>query len=883
MRYKKEPQYYYVRRMLGLGMCVSRGTAAVLNLSCCMLVLPMCRALITTLSGCTSSRTARPRPPSLPAVLAAPATHAAKSTHIMIAVTIVITSVAHTGAHLANAINFSRHYSAQYPEINVANFRGEAPFRLFVATVPGITGVVMVLVLGALCLTSMRWVRRRSYDVFFYTHRLGFVFLVLLLVHPLSGVLKEQKNLHGHIPGCQMYKETFRSGVVGNPDPQVGYPEPNELDYPEQHEIGYPEPHEIGYPEPHDFGFPEPHDIGFPEPHEDHYPELDEIGFPEPDEDSYLEHSEIGYPEPYEDRYIALNGVSYPESNAISFTSQEVIGFPEPDEVVQPGSEEIGYPEPNIDYPASDVGFPEPDVGYTGSKEDEGSPRLRGGSGRAGKYHRARKKRRKCHRPPVFGAIHSKTWIWVGVALLVWAADWLVRVWRRRVEVEVVEVVHHPCDVVELTLRQRSFTCLPGQFVMLQCPQVSNFEWHPFTVTKTPSDDSPGTFTVFMRARGDWSKRVAALLPSKSSQVDDPSQRPTYGPQELSSRRVHAKPNLVQANYLSSKGDGERLFSPQSVQPCLSARAVDESKVYSFLQGKNSSFNLLREHCTSQPPVCTHTQDNERSCSQSPLMKHFSSSQSCIKVHSQFDHPSPVLPPGKLSQSHVGNRIDNNELESIFLNSSIKTPMHLDKHVRKIQNENEDSHQTTEHHTVHIAPDTCARLYVDGPFSSPSEDMIRYPVVVGIAGGVGITPLAATLTHILHHPASWPKRVHMIWVMRDARLILTMAHLLSSLLHQCWQDCTEDRLEFCLHVTTPISHEELQKLFGNHHPTLIPRIKQGRPQWKNLFHQYSQDYKKTKVGVFACGPKKLCQEVKRRCLRSVTQGAPFAYHQESFS
>lgn len=50
----------------------------------------------------------------------------------------------------------------------------------------------------------------------------------------------------------------------------------------------------------------------------------------------------------------------------------------------------------------------------------------------------------------------------------------------------------------------------------------------------------------------------------------------------------------------------------------------------------------------------------------------------------------------------------------------------------------------------------------------------------------------------------------MIWVMRDARLILTMAHLLSSLLHQSWQDCNEDRLEFCFHVTTPISHEALQ-------------------------------------------------------------------------
>lgn len=385
-----------------------------------------------------------------------------------------------------------------------------------------------------------------------------------------------------------------------------------------------------------------------------------------------------------------------------------------------------------------------------------------------------------------------------------------------------------------------------------------------------------------MRARGDWSKSVASLLPSKSSQVDDPSQRPPYGPLALSSRRPHTKPNVVQASYLSSKGaNGRGPFSPQNGQPRLPGRARDEAKVYSFLPGENASFNLWREHGTSQSPVYTDAQDNERSCSQSPLMKNFSSSQSCIKVHSQYNHLSPVLTHGKLSQSHADNHID--ELENIYSNSNKNTPLQLDKHVQKIQIENEDSHQTAEHQVVHMAPDACARLYVDGPFSSPSEDMIRYPVVVGIAGGVGITPLAATLTHILHHPASWPKRVHMIWVMRDARLILTMAHLLSSLLHQSWQDCNEDRLEFCFHVTTPISHEALQELFGDRHPTLIPRIKQGRPQWKSLFHQYSQAYKKTKVGVFACGPKKLCQEVKRLCLRSVTQGAPFAYHQESFS
>lgn len=50
--------------------------------------------------------------------------------------------------------------------------------------VPGITGVLMIVILILMSLSSMDLIRNSSYDLFQIFHRLSVVFVLLLVLHP---------------------------------------------------------------------------------------------------------------------------------------------------------------------------------------------------------------------------------------------------------------------------------------------------------------------------------------------------------------------------------------------------------------------------------------------------------------------------------------------------------------------------------------------------------------------------------------------------------------------------------------------------------------------------------------------------------------------------
>ncbi|OXB58256.1 hypothetical protein ASZ78_008460 [Callipepla squamata] len=236
-------QYYYLHQMLGLGLCVSRASASVLNLNCCLVLLPVCRILLAFLRG--SQKVASRKTRRL--------IDKSKTFHVTCGVTVCIFSALHVAAHLVNALNFSENYnedflainaanyralhvaahlvnalnfSENYNEdflaINAANYRGEDPRKLLFAT------------------ASTYAIRVSNYDIFWYTHNLFFVFYILLMLHVSGGVLKYQTNLEEHPPGCFNPNKTLLGNMTVPKASEELFPDYTTEPFPE--DLTFPEP-----------------------------------------------------------------------------------------------------------------------------------------------------------------------------------------------------------------------------------------------------------------------------------------------------------------------------------------------------------------------------------------------------------------------------------------------------------------------------------------------------------------------------------------------------------------------------------------------------------------------------------------------------------------
>ncbi|XP_034279689.1 cytochrome b-245 heavy chain [Pantherophis guttatus] len=229
--YDKGILYYYTRELLGPYLALARAPAACLNFNCLLILLPVCRNLLSFLRGssaCCSVRVRRQLDRNL-------------TFHKLVAWMIALHTAIHTIAHL---FNVERLVDARTEEngtikgalsdlgdqlgesyLNFARKKISNPIGgLYVAftTLAGLSGVIITLCLILIITSSTKTIRRSYFEVFWFTHHLFVIFFAGLVIHGFGRIVRRQttESLLVHVPKDCAKNYTIWGEISSCPKPQ---------------------------------------------------------------------------------------------------------------------------------------------------------------------------------------------------------------------------------------------------------------------------------------------------------------------------------------------------------------------------------------------------------------------------------------------------------------------------------------------------------------------------------------------------------------------------------------------------------------------------------------------------------------------------------------
>nr|CAB3483140.1 unnamed protein product [Digitaria exilis] len=103
------------------------------------------------------------------------------------------------------------------------------------------------------------------------------------------------------------------------------------------------------------------------------------------------------------------------------------------------------------------------------------------------------------------------TWMYISVPLVLYVGERTLRAFRSNAyAVKILKVCLLPGNVLTITMsKPYGFRYRSGQYIFLQCPTISPFEWHPFSITSAPGDDY---ISVHIQTRGDWTQELKRIF-----------------------------------------------------------------------------------------------------------------------------------------------------------------------------------------------------------------------------------------------------------------------------------------------------------------------------------------------------------------------------------
>ncbi|OKL63600.1 hypothetical protein UA08_02019 [Talaromyces atroroseus] len=92
---------------------------------------------------------------------------------------------------------------------------------------------------------------------------------------------------------------------------------------------------------------------------------------------------------------------------------------------------------------------------------------------------------------------------------VIYLAERIAREVRGRHATVISKVIQHPSNVVEIQIKKEKTKTKAGQYIFLCCPEVSLWQYHPFTLTSAPEEDY---ISVHIRCVGNFTKALAKTL-----------------------------------------------------------------------------------------------------------------------------------------------------------------------------------------------------------------------------------------------------------------------------------------------------------------------------------------------------------------------------------
>lgn len=115
-------------------------------------------------------------------------------------------------------------------------------------------------------------------------------------------------------------------------------------------------------------------------------------------------------------------------------------------------------------------------------------------------------------------------YIWWIFGSAVYLLERVMREIRGRHTTFISKVIQHPSNVVEIQMFKEKTKVKAGQYIFINVPAVSAWQYHPFTLTSAPEEDH---LSVHLRMVGDFTKELGKMLGC----ADPKSKRRPAGPQ----------------------------------------------------------------------------------------------------------------------------------------------------------------------------------------------------------------------------------------------------------------------------------------------------------------------------------------------------------------